>query len=115
MTAALAHSVGSQGQVYSYEVRQPMQELAQKNLRRLGLAKQVEFKVRDIEKGFDEKNVDALFLDLRTPHDYLPQVRAALKPGGHFSSLLPTFNQVEELLLALNQTNLLILMFAKFC
>jgi tRNA (adenine57-N1/adenine58-N1)-methyltransferase len=103
MTAALAHSVGTQGRIFSYEIRKPMQELAQKNLRRLGLDKQVEFKVRDIENGFDENNVDALFLDVRNPHDYLPQVQTALKPGGYFSSLLPTFNQVEELLLALNQ------------
>ncbi|RLD03944.1 MAG: tRNA (adenine-N1)-methyltransferase [Chloroflexi bacterium] len=104
MTTALAHSVGTQGQIFSYDNREKMSKLAQKNLRRLGLDERVEFKVRDIEEGFDEKDVDALFLDVRTPHDYIPQVRAALKPGGYFASLVPTFNQVEDLLLALNQS-----------
>jgi len=105
MTTALAHSVGTRGQVFTYDNREKMSKLAQKNLRRLGLEDRVDFKVRDIEEGFDEKDADALFLDVRNPHDYLAQVRAALKPGGYFASLVPTFNQVEELLLALNQTD----------
>lgn len=105
MTTALAYSVGSTGKVYSYEVREPMQKLARKNLRRLGLDDHVDFKLRDIEEGFDESDVDALFLDVQNPHDYIPQARAALKPGGFFASLVPTFNQVENLLLALNQNN----------
>ena len=104
MTTALAHSVGSSGQVYTYDNREKMSKLAQKNLKRLGMNERVDFKVRDIEEGFDEKDVDVLFLDVRNPHDYLQQVRAALKPGGYFASLLPTFNQVEDLLLALNQS-----------
>jgi tRNA (adenine57-N1/adenine58-N1)-methyltransferase len=37
------------------------------------------------------------------PHDYLPQVRAALKPGGYFGSILPTTNQVSMLLVALKR------------
>ena len=104
MTTALAHSVGAHGQVFSYEGREKMSKLAQKNLRRLGLEEYVDFKVRDIEEGFDETDVDVLFLDVRNPHDYLAQARAALKPGGYFASLVPTFNQVEELLLALNRS-----------
>ncbi|MCP4141523.1 MAG: tRNA (adenine-N1)-methyltransferase [Chloroflexi bacterium] len=104
MTTALAHSVGESGQVYTYENREKMSKLAQKNLRRLGLEERVDFKVRDIEEGFDEKDVDVIFLDVRTPHDYIAQMRDALKPGGYFASLLPTFNQVEELLLALNKS-----------
>ncbi len=104
MTTALAHTVGADGQVYSYENRKAMQVLAKKNLRRLGLEDRVDFKVRDIEEGFDEIAVDVIFLDVKNPHDYISQMRAALKPGGYFASLLPTFNQVEELLLALNKS-----------
>ena len=103
MTTALAHSVGNTGQVYTYENREKMSKLAQKNLRRLGLDDRVDFKVHDIEAGFAESDVDVLFLDVRNPHDYLEEVRAALKPGGYFASLVPTFNQVEDLLLKLNQ------------
>ena len=105
MTTALAYTVGDTGKVYSYEVREPMQKLAKKNLRRLGLDHRVDFKMRDIEEGFDEKDVDVLFLDVQAPHEYIAQARAALKPGGFFASLVPTFNQVQHLLMALNQNN----------
>jgi len=103
MTIALAYAVGPQGQVISYEVRPDMQNLARKNLERLGLDGRVEFKLRDIGEGLDETDVDAFFLDVPNPYDYVAQVRAALKPGGFFCGLLPTFNQVAQLLQALRQ------------
>lgn len=103
MTIALAYAVGADGRVTSYEVRPDMQNLAKKNLERVGLASRVDFKLRDIQAGFDETDADALFLDLPNPYDYIPQVRAALKPGGFLCSLLPTVNQVEQLLIALRR------------
>jgi tRNA (adenine57-N1/adenine58-N1)-methyltransferase len=103
MTVALAHAVGREGRVVSYEVREEFQRLALKNLVRLGLEERVEFKLGDIGLGFVETDMDAVFLDVSNPWDYIPQVRSALKPGGFFSSLLPTFNQVESLLVALRR------------
>ncbi len=105
LTTALAWSVGSQGKVISYEMRPEMQNLARKNLNRLDLADRVDFKLRDIEEGFDETNVDALFLDVPNAYDYMPQVRAALKLGGYFGSILPTTNQVSLLLTALHRND----------
>jgi len=66
------------------------------------LDEQVEFITRDIRLGFTEKNVDALFLDIPDPYNYLAQVRDALKPGGFFGCLLPTANQVILLLEQMN-------------
>jgi tRNA (adenine57-N1/adenine58-N1)-methyltransferase len=63
----------------------------------------VDFKVRDIREGFDEKQVDALFLDVSNPYDYLQQVREALIPGGQFGCIVPTTNQVISMLFALRQ------------
>jgi len=103
LTSALAYEVGSEGKVFSYEAREQMQNLAANNLKRLGLNQRVELKLRDIAEGFDETNVDALFLDVPNPYDYIPQVRKALKPGGFFGSILPTFNQLELLLNALKR------------
>ncbi|MFZ1043105.1 MAG: tRNA (adenine-N1)-methyltransferase [Anaerolineales bacterium] len=103
MTIALAHNVSAEGQVISYEVRPDMQNLAKKNLERVGLAARVDFKLRDIAEGFDETDADAFFLDVPNPYDYISQVRAALKPGGFFCSLIPTVNQVELLLTALRR------------
>lgn len=105
MTTALAAAVGMEGRVISYEQKQDVQNLARKNLERVGLAERVEFKLRDIQEGFDETDVDAFFLDVQNPFDYIPQVRDALKTGGFFSTLLPTFNQVEKVLNALRKNN----------
>jgi tRNA (adenine57-N1/adenine58-N1)-methyltransferase len=104
-TTALAFSVGPQGRVISYESRSEFQHLAKKNLERLGLAERVDFKLRDIIAGFDEQNVDAVFLDLPNPQDYLLQAKSALKPGGYLGSILPTTNQVSTLLIALRRAN----------
>lgn len=103
LTTALAFMAGESGLVVSYETRPEMQRLAQKNLERVGLANRVTFKMRDIVDGFDETDMDALFLDVPNPHDYLPQARRALKPGGYFGSILPTTNQVSLLLVALKR------------
>jgi tRNA (adenine57-N1/adenine58-N1)-methyltransferase catalytic subunit len=105
LTCAFAYAVGPQGHVTTYEAREPMQEGARANLRLLDLEDRVTFKLGDIGNGIDEQGVDALFLDLPNPFDYIGQVRAALKPGGFFGCILPTYNQVEKILVALRQHN----------
>ncbi len=105
MTVALAFAVGPTGRVVSYEKREELQKLARRNLERLGLLDRVELKLRDICEGCDETDADAFFLDVPNPWDYLAPVRRALKPGGFFCNLVPTFNQVETLLHALRREN----------
>lgn len=105
LTTALAFMVGPEGRVTTYEARPEMQRLAIKNITGVGLEDRVTFKSGDVAAGFEERGVDAAFLDLPNPYDYLPQVRAALKAGGHFGTILPTINQVEKLLVALNREN----------
>lgn len=103
MTTALAWAVGPQGHVISYEIRPEMQKLALKNLDRVGLADRVTLKLRDIANGFDEEAVDALFMDVPNPFDYLPQIRKALKPGGYYGCILPTTNQISHLLVSFHR------------
>lgn len=105
MTTALAYAVGSEGRVVTYEIKPDAQNLAIKNLDRFGLASRVDFKLRDIQQGFDETDANSFFLDVPNPYDYIAQIRAALKPGGFFCSLSPTFNQIEKTLYALRQHN----------
>jgi tRNA (adenine57-N1/adenine58-N1)-methyltransferase len=105
MTIALATTVGADGRVISYEQKQDNQNLARKNVERVGLASRVDFKLRDIQEGFDETDVDAFFLDVQFPHEYIPQIRAALKPGGFFGTLIPTLNQVEKTLIVLKKNH----------
>jgi tRNA (adenine57-N1/adenine58-N1)-methyltransferase len=101
LTTALAFSVGKEGKVFSYDMRADFQKLAKENLTWIGLEDRVTFKIADIANGFDETEIDALFLDVPNPFDYMSQVKKALKSGGFFGCILPTTNQVSILLTAL--------------
>lgn len=101
LTLALARSVGATGRVISYEARPEMQQLARKNLDKVGLVDRVTFKLKDIESGFDETDVDALFLDVPEPSLYLAQAANALRNGGFFGTIVPTVNQITRLLEAI--------------
>jgi tRNA (adenine57-N1/adenine58-N1)-methyltransferase len=105
LTTALAYLVGDSGKVISYERREQMQNLARKNLGNLDLLDRVELKSGDILDGFDERDMDAIFLDIPNPYDYLSQVKASLKLGGFFGTILPTTNQVSRMLPALHVEN----------
>lgn len=98
LTTALAWAVMPTGLVFTHEVRPDIYQVARENLSRLGLLSFVHMFLGDIEDGFQADDVDAVFLDVREPWNYLPHARRALRPGGFFASLLPTANQVIELL-----------------
>jgi tRNA (adenine57-N1/adenine58-N1)-methyltransferase len=103
MALVLSQAVKPTGQVYSYDNRPDMQRLAQENLAHVGLDHHVEFKLRDVVEGFEETDVDALFFDLPNPWDYLEQAAAALANSGFLGCILPTTNQVADLLQALTR------------
>ncbi|MEX0788355.1 MAG: tRNA (adenine-N1)-methyltransferase [Anaerolineales bacterium] len=103
MTTALAWAVGPTGAVYSYDRRADMLSLASRNLDRVGLSSQVHFHERDIQEGFLETGLDAVFLDVPEPQHYLHQVRSALREGGTFGAIVPTANQVSSLVESLRQ------------
>src|SRR5258708_27013156 len=71
LTLVLASLVGENGHVYSYERKEALLDVARRNLARAGVPSRVSFTVRDIGEGFAEKEVDALFLVLTNPWDYL--------------------------------------------
>lgn len=103
LTMALTWAVAPTGKVYTYETRPEIHNLARNNFERVGLLPYIQQYQRDIEAGFDQTNADALFLDVREPWRYLHHVRAALRPDGFFASLVPTTNQVSELLIGLEE------------
>ena len=103
LTTALAWFVGDHGRVYTYDQREEFFRLCGENLAWSGLGDCVERFNRDIAEGFLQTGVDAVFLDVRTPWDYLGQAVAALTPGAPVGFLLPTTNQVCTLLAALEK------------
>jgi tRNA (adenine57-N1/adenine58-N1)-methyltransferase catalytic subunit len=98
LTTALAWAVAPSGVVHTHEARSEVLNVARENLERVGMLPYVRLHQVDIEHGFKAVGADALVLDVREPWLYLEHVRAALKPGGFFAALVPTVNQVIELL-----------------
>jgi tRNA (adenine57-N1/adenine58-N1)-methyltransferase len=103
MACAFAYFVGDSGKVYTYERRAEFSDLARRNAERLGLADRIEFRVKDIVGGFDEEGADAVFLDVPCPWDYVPQAKAALAAGNRLGILVPTTDQIRQVLLALRE------------
>jgi len=99
-TAVIANIVRPNGKVYAYEVRPEFAEVAMENLRRVGLDKYVEVKIKDV-KEVEEQNLDAALLDMPNPWEALDAVHRALKPGAPVVFFLPTVNQVIKMVEAL--------------
>ena len=105
LTTALSHYVRPNGKVYSYELRPEFQKVAEKNLKRAGLLDYVELKSKDATAGIDERDLDAVILDLATPWLVAPNAYEALKPAGVIVSFSPTIDQVVRMTEALRETN----------
>ena len=104
LTTALAHYVGPSGKVYTYELREEFQKNAVKNLQRSKLIDNVEMKSGDVTvTGYDERDVDAVILDLAVPWLVVPHAHAALKPSGVIVSFSPTIDQVVRTTEALRE------------
>ena len=96
-TALMAYLVQPTGMVYTYDIRPEHQEVARKNIEKLGLSKYVTFKVGDSRLGFEEKGVDAAVLDVGDPWEVVHSMREALKPSAPMAAVTPTTNQAEKL------------------
>jgi len=65
----------------------------------------VEMKSGDITLGIDERDVDAVILDLATPWLVIPHAYEALKPSGSLVSFSPTIDQVVKTTEVLRENN----------
>jgi len=98
-TMVFSSCVGSTGKVYTFEREERIFKTAKRNLERFGFTHNVVM----FNKPFDPKEVkdiqfDAAFIDVREPYPYVEAVHKVLKPSAPVGFLLPTANQVEELL-----------------
>ena len=96
LTAVLSQLAGK---VIAYEVSQEFYKNALKNWETFGLCKNVEAINMDFaEAEVQEESFDACFVDVREPWHYLEKVHKVLKRGAVCGFLLPTTNQVSQLL-----------------
>jgi tRNA (adenine57-N1/adenine58-N1)-methyltransferase len=105
LTMFLANYVKPYGKVYSYDINEQYIENAKKQLTRYNLDRYVVFKLKDVTKEIDEKNIDTIILDIPTPWLVVKNAYNALKPSGIFISLSPTIEQVIETVEELNKNN----------
>jgi tRNA (adenine57-N1/adenine58-N1)-methyltransferase catalytic subunit len=96
-TALMAYLVKPAGMVFTYDNRPEFQEVARKNIERLGLSDYVTFKSGDSRLGFDETGMDAGILDVGDPWEVVHSMREALKPSAPMAAVTPTTNQAEKL------------------
>lgn len=82
-------------EVITYEIRKDFIEIVRQNVVFLGL-KNVKIKNKDIYKGADDKNIDAVILDLPEPWNALESCSQALKAGGFLASYSPSVPQVAD-------------------
>ena len=96
------------GELISYERRE---EFAQLTLRTLSefqslygdLATRHRVELRDVYDGIDERDLDAVLLDVPEPQQAVRHAAQALRPGGSLLCWLPTALQVYTLVRALQE------------
>jgi len=103
-TIALLRAVGPFGRVISYELREEFAAAARRNVAAFfGDAPNWTLKLRDLYQGFDETQVDRLFIDVAEPAGAFDAIARALRPGGVLVCWVPTAMQLKETVEALQQ------------
>ncbi len=109
LTVQLAHTVAPEGKVVSVDNRPEHLKVARANLKQTGLNDMVEFHDGDVAQGFPVPSTDgefpgfrAIFLDLPQPWEVLGAASKALRPGGWLAVYVPTANQLDRTLSALD-------------
>jgi tRNA (adenine57-N1/adenine58-N1)-methyltransferase len=103
LTIALASAVSPNGRVISYDIRAEFIDHAMKNLKQANLIQYVTTKIKDVTKGIDEKNLDAIVLDIPNPWVAVEHAWNALKIGGYLCTYSPLISQVEQTVKTIEQ------------
>jgi tRNA (adenine57-N1/adenine58-N1)-methyltransferase len=103
LTLALASAVAPDGKIISYDIREEFIDHAMKNLRQASLANLVTTKIKDVTEGIEEKDLDAVILDIPNPWAAVGHAWKALKVGGYLGTYSPLISQVEQTVNAIAQ------------
>lgn len=96
-TALMAYLVQPEGMIYTYDIKPDFQEVARRNIEKLGLSKYVTYRVGDSRLGFGERNMDAGVLDVGDPWEVVRSMKESLRPSAPMVAVTPTTNQAEKL------------------
>jgi tRNA (adenine57-N1/adenine58-N1)-methyltransferase len=101
----LAHVVGSEGKVYTYEIREDHLEIARKNFAKAGVEDRIEAKLADVRQGIEERDVDVVVFDMPDPWLAIPHAYEALRHGGFIAVYNPYIEQIRKAYLAMQEAN----------
>jgi tRNA (adenine57-N1/adenine58-N1)-methyltransferase len=106
LTLALCRAVGPEGRVVSYETREDFHQVALANVEAFfgKVPAWLDLRLGDVrEVAGTGETFQRVLLDLPEPEAVLPEVSAALLPGGILCGYLPTTGQVQQLVLGLEE------------
>ncbi len=89
----LGNLVRPDGNVYTYEKKKENYEIVKKNITHCGLENIVTVKNADALKGFKEKSLDLITLDMQFAEKLTKKAYSALKPGGWLCVYSPHIEQ----------------------
>ncbi len=95
LTIFMANLVKPNGKIFTYELRSDFFKSAKKNIVDSGLSEFVDAKNRDISKGFRERDVDMVVLDMIDAEKIVPNACRAIKSGGFLVVYSPYIEQVK--------------------
>lgn len=88
-------------EVISYEIREDFHAIVSKNIALLDI-KNIKLRNKNIYEGIDEKDIDAVILDLPEPWKAVEPAKKALKIGGFLVSYSPSVPQVMDFVNSIN-------------
>ena len=99
LTCSLLRAVGDDGQVYSYERRADFAEIAAGNVEKWFGARPASWTltIGDLAESLDQRDLDAVVLDMLAPWECVEIVGAALAPGGILVGYVATTTQMSRL------------------
>ena len=107
LTIVMANALNPDGKIYVYEKEEKFLKNALNNLKLAKLDHVVIPHLQDLSQPIQEKDFDAAFIDVKEPWLYIENVKPVLKKGAVIGFLVPTTNQVVEILKELKRLNFL--------
>ncbi|MBI3412915.1 MAG: tRNA (adenine-N1)-methyltransferase [Candidatus Aenigmarchaeota archaeon] len=101
LTTFMANLVKPDGKIFTYELRTDFFKSAKKNIGDSGLSAWVDAKNRDVSKGFRERDVDIVVLDMIGAEKIVANAYRALKSGGFLAVYSPYIEQVKSVCAAI--------------